>query len=519
MSKNIVIKRALLSCWDKTGLADLAKGLKQREVEIISSGGTAAFLSEQGIAVTKIEEITGFKEILDGRVKTLHPFIHAAILAKRTKDHLHQLQERGIVPIDLVVVNLYPFMDFLGQGKPLTDMIELIDIGGPAMLRAAAKNYACVTVLHHPDQYRSFLETWKQNSYSIPLDYNLRLAADTFFHTSYYDAHVNQFFDSLAEQDRTPARFAHFYQKHQDLRYGENPHQTAAFYFPVDHSRKNMPIIEQLWGKEMSYNNYLDITAAAAVVNEFTEPAVTIVKHTNPCGSAVDPRLVAAFDKALAGDPLSAYGGIVAANREIDREAAEHIQQTFFECILARDYSREALNILKSKKNFRILRSELLLKKNQGWDFRYLPVGMLAQKPDLLSYEEDKLQSVGEREPTPEEKRDLIFAWKIVQHVKSNAIVFAKDLQIVGVGAGQMSRVDSVKIACRKAKENGHKLKGAVMASDAFFPFRDGLDEAATAGITAVIQPGGSIRDQEVIDAARQHKISMLFTGIRHFKH
>jgi len=519
MSKNIIIKRALLSCWDKTALAELANQLVQQDVQIISSGGTAAFLSEQGIAVTKIEEITGFKEILDGRVKTLHPFIHAAILAKRTKDHLRQLQENGIVPIDLVVVNLYPFVDFLDQAKPLTEMIELIDIGGPAMLRAAAKNYSHVTVLHHPDQYRTFLETWKRNSYSIPIEFNLRLAADTFFHTSFYDAQINRFFDSLGEQEQTPTRFTHFYQKYQDLRYGENPHQKAAFYFPADHSRKKVPIIEQLWGKEMSYNNYLDITAAAAVVTEFTEPAVTIVKHTNPCGAATDSRLVSAFDKALAGDPLSAFGGIVAANREIDQEVAEHIQQTFFECVLARDYTPEALSILKSKKNLRILKSDLLLKKSESWDFRYLPAGMLAQKPDLLSYEENKLRSVGAQEPTPEEKRDLIFAWKIVQHVKSNAIVIAKDLKIVGVGAGQMSRVDSVKIACRKAKENGHDLQGAVMASDAFFPFRDGLDEAAAAGITAVIQPGGSVRDQEVIEAARQHKISMLFTGIRHFKH
>jgi phosphoribosylaminoimidazolecarboxamide formyltransferase/IMP cyclohydrolase len=519
MSKKITIKRALLSCWDKTALAELAQQLVQQKVEIISSGGTAAFLSQQGIAVRKIEEIIGFKEILNGRVKTLHPAIHAAILAKRTKDHLRQLQANGIVPIDLVVVNLYPFLDFMDQAKPLTEMIELIDIGGPAMLRAAAKNYSHVAVLHHPDQYRSFLETWKRNHYSLPLEFTLQLAADTFFHTSYYDAQINRFFDSLANQKELPVRFAHFHQKYQELRYGENPHQAAAFYLSVDQFRKNVPIIEQLWGKEMSYNNYLDVTAAAAVVREFAEPAATIVKHSNPCGAAIDSQLVAAFDKALAGDPLSAFGGIVATNRKIDHQLAEHIQQTFFECVLAPDYSIEALNILKKKKNLRILKSNVLFKKNEAWDFRHLPAGMLVQKPDLLSYEKNKLQSVGVREPSPEEKRDLLFAWKIVQQVKSNAIVFAKDLKIVGVGAGQMSRVDSVKIACRKAKENGHNLQGAVMASDAFFPFRDGLDEAAAAGITAVIQPGGSMRDPEVIEAARQYQMSMLFTGIRHFKH
>ncbi len=519
MADNISIKQALLSCWDKTGLAELAHHLVQQEVEIISSGGTAKFLSEKGIKVIKIEEVTGFKEILDGRVKTLHPFIHAAILARRTKDHLQQLKANGIKPIDLVVVNLYPFQDFLDKEKPVLEMIELIDIGGPAMLRAAAKNYFHVVVLHHPDQYHLFLDTWEQNHYSIPVEFSLRLAADTFFHTSFYDAQINQFFDALCSQEKLPSRFSLHYQKQKDLRYGENPHQAAAIYVSPPQFQKNLPIMDQLWGKEMSYNNFVDVTAAARVVSEFSEPAVTIVKHTNPCGAAVDVRLVNAFDKALAGDPVSAFGGIVAANKEIDHEVAEHLGHTFFECIIAPDFSAEALNILKSKKNVRILKSSQLFSENIKYEFHHLPVGMLVQEPDRIFLEEDHLQSVGFRDPTLEEKRDLFFAWKIVKHVKSNAIVFAKDLQILGVGAGQMSRVDSVKIACRKAQENGHNLQGAVMASDAFFPFPDGIVEAAKAGITAVIQPGGSVRDKEVIEAARQHQLSMLFTGIRHFKH
>ncbi len=363
------------------------------------------------------------------------------------------------------------------------------------------------------------VDTWEQNEHSIPVEFSLHLAADVFFHTSFYDAQINQFFDALSTREKLPPRLALHYQKQQDLRYGENPHQAAAIYVSAQQFNKNLPMIDQLWGKEMSYNNFVDVTAAASVVSEFSEPAVAIVKHTNPCGAAVDSRLVTAFDKALAGDPVSAFGGIVAANKEIDQEMAAHLQQSFFECVIAPEVSVEALNILKSKKNLRILKSSQLFSKNIKYEFRHLPIGMLVQEQDQCSLDESQLQSVGFREPSPAEKRDLLFAWKIVKHVKSNAIVLAKDLQILGVGAGQMSRVDAVKIACRKAQENGHEVRGAVMASDAFFPFPDGILEAAAAGITAVIQPGGSVRDKEVIEAARQNQLSMLFTGIRHFKH
>lgn len=517
MSELIIIKRALMSCWDKSGLLELAKALQEEHIEIISSGGTADYLAKSGLTVTPVEKVTGFREILDGRVKTLHPHIHAAILARRDKNHLAQLAELGIDPIDLVVVNLYPFVEGLPENRTLSEMIELIDIGGPTMLRAAAKNYENVIALHHPDQYKEFLDIWKKNGFKIPRDFSLRLASDLFFATSYYDSRITGYLDSFQKTGNLPRRISHFYIKRNDLRYGENPHQRAAVYnMPDGVGDKNE--IEILWGKEMSYNNYVDSVAAGAVVEEFPEPCVAIVKHTNPCGAAIAEDLMTAFRSARAGDPVSAFGGIIAANRTIDEETARIITETFFECIIAPGYSESALNTLKTKKNLRIIKKNYSM-QNSRLEFKLLPIGVLAQDADNISCNPEDLRDVTRRRPDEAEERDLIFGWKMVKHVKSNAIIFVKDRMLVGVGAGQMSRVDSVKLAGMKAREAGHSLQGAVMASDAFFPFRDGIDEAARLGIRAVIEPGGSVRDQEVIDACNEHDMAMKFTSIRHFKH
>ncbi len=517
MATPITIKRALISCWDKSGIAELAEALQKNGVEIISSGGTARHLNVHGIPVTPVENVTGFPEILNGRVKTLHPGIHAAILSKRIPGHMTQLKKLGIDPVDLVIVNLYPFIQNMDQQKTLAEMIELIDIGGPAMLRAAAKNYEFVTVLHHPGQYEEFLSVWEKNGWKIPEDYNFKLCSELFFYTSYYDSQIADYLTAVTPGQKLPERISRFYIKTTDLRYGENPHQAAAVYNPPGQKLENAKI-KQLWGKEMSFNNYVDVLSAAAVVEEFTEPAVTVVKHTNPCGAAIADDIATAFLHARAGDPVSAFGGIVGANREIDEKTAQLIHENFFECIIAPDFSEAALAILKGKKNLRLLKKMVPLSQN-AIELKYLSIGLLAQEPDSISLDRQKLKSVGERQPAENEEADLFFSWKIAKHVKSNAIIFAAKGRILGVGAGQMSRVDSVKIARFKAEESGHDLQGAVMASDAFFPFRDGVDEAAKAGITAIIQPGGSVRDQEVIDAVNEYNMSMIFTNIRHFKH
>jgi phosphoribosylaminoimidazolecarboxamide formyltransferase/IMP cyclohydrolase len=520
MSKYIIIKKALISCWDKTGLLEIGNKLYQHGIEIISTGGTAKFFIDNNIPVTKVEDVTGFKTILDGRVKSLHPLIHGAILARRTPEHLLQLKESGIEPIDLVIINLYPFIDRLQSGKSdLMQMVEFIDIGGPAMLRAAAKNFENVVTLHHPGQYQKFLKTWEENNYTIPISSSQKNAADTFFYTAYYDSQISSYLDSQISSNSLPSRFSQFYIKEKDLRYGENPHQNAALYKSFNNYSEAKSIIEQLWGKEMSYNNYVDTNAAALLVYEFQEPAVGIIKHTNPCGMAVDKKLTHAFQKALAGDPVSAYGGIIASNRAIDKETAVLIGKTFFECVIATDFNPQALEVLQKRKNLRLLKIIFSLLDFQDFEYRFLPVGLLSQEQDKLTLDKKVLRVVSTREPDAQERKDLLFAWKVVKHVKSNAIVYAKNGQVVGVGAGQMSRVDSVRLAGQKARQFKHELKGAVMASDAFFPFRDGVDEAAKMGITAVIQPGGSIRDKEVCEAVDENNMAMLFTGFRHFKH
>jgi phosphoribosylaminoimidazolecarboxamide formyltransferase/IMP cyclohydrolase len=489
-------------------------------VEIISSGGTAEYLQEKQLSVTKVENLTGFREILDGRVKTMHPSLHGAILAQRTPDHLHQLEKLGIEPIDMVIVNLYPFVDNLAtEGHNWAKMIDLIDIGGPALIRAAAKNHKNVVVLHQPKQYSEFLNLWKENKFTVPVSYSKKLASDAFFYTSYYDSKIAQYFDSTEKGGNSPERLAQFFVKKQDLRYGENPHQKATLYQSLESIFAGQEGVLQLWGKEMSYNNFVDVVSAIHLVAEFEEPTVAIIKHTNPCGVASNEILVSAFQNARNSDPISAFGGIVAINRTVDEQTASLIHETFFECIVAPDYSDEALKIIKEKKNIRILKTSSFLQYNGEIENKYLPLGLLTQEKDLILYDPTKLQPVTDRSVSDEEMEDLIFAWKVAKHVKSNAIVFAKNKQVLGIGAGQMSRVDAVKLADLKAKQFKHELHGAVMASDAFFPFRDGVDEAAKSGISAVIQPGGSIRDEEVITAINENRMAMLFTGIRHFKH
>ncbi|MFZ0390433.1 MAG: bifunctional phosphoribosylaminoimidazolecarboxamide formyltransferase/IMP cyclohydrolase [Calditrichia bacterium] len=515
MDKTIRIKRALISCWNKAGVAEFAGRLVKQNIEIISSGGTAAHLEKAGIKITRVEDLTGFPEMLDGRVKTLHPAIHGAILSRRIPDHLEQLSAHNIKPIDLVVVNLYPFAEQLETSADNTEeMVEMIDIGGPAMIRAAAKNFESVVVLHQPGQYKEFLNIWQKNNYTVPLNISRRYAAAAFSYTSGYDQQIGNYLQEEEIQSLLPDYFRLELNKQQDLRYGENPHQQASLYqFPSEHSG-----LEQLWGKEMSFNNYVDVDAAYQLICEFEAPAVAVIKHTNPCGLASGEDLPEVFQRALAGDSLSAYGGIISANREIGHETAELIVRSFFECIIAPGYTSEALEMLRKKKNLRIL------KKEPGGspaplDFKFISDGVLVQQKDNILYDPDSLRTVTDRTPEEREMKDLKFAWRAVKHVKSNGIVLARDSQVIGVGAGQMSRVDAVKIAVRKAREAKHNLEGAVMASDAFFPFPDGVETAQRAGITSVIQPGGSVRDEEVIKAANELNMSMLFTGIRHFKH
>lgn len=520
MTDGIKIERALLSCWDKEGLFDLATELVKQDVEIVSSSGTAGYLQEKKIRITPVEDVTGFGSILDGRVKTLHPYIHGAILAKRTAEHLRQLNIHKIKPIDLVVVNLYPFLNAIQDpNSKSSDVFEMIDIGGPAMLRAAAKNFQYVVALHQPKQYKEFIEMIKTTGAVVPREYSRKLAGEAFSYTAYYDSQISHYFENMVENSSIPVKLSLFFEKKKDLRYGENPHQAAAFYIPSYQDETEMNEPEQIWGKEMSYNNFVDVYAADAIVSDFKEPTVAIVKHTNPCGLSSRENLSEAFSAALACDPLSAFGGIIAANRAVDSDTAQKIKNSFYECIIAPDYIEDSLDILKMKKNLRILKRWTNSKNVLKTEFKYLPYGLLSQERDLLDLDEEKLKSVCKRKPTAVEEKDLFFAWKVVKHVKSNAIVFVKNKQLLGVGAGQMSRVDAVKLAGLKATIARHDLNRAVMASDAFFPFRDGIDEAASAGITAVIQPGGSVRDQEVIQAADEYKMAMLLTGIRHFKH
>lgn len=502
--------RALVSVYDKSGLDVLARGLDELGVEIVASGGTYRYIENLGISATKIEDITGFPEILDGRVKTLHPAVHGGILAMRTEKHLKQLEEHGLKPIDIVVVNLYPFEEVAKKTDDLSELIENIDIGGVALIRAAAKNYRWVSVLTSPEQYGDLLDAIKNGA--LDEDYRKKLALESFAYTARYDTKIYNTLQALMDSG-LPEHLITYYRKKQDLRYGENPYQRAALY--VDPSdERGIPHAEQLHGKEVSFNNIMDIDSALNMVRDFEKPTVAIIKHMNPCGLASADTLSKAYDKALASDPVSAFGSVIAVNRTLDEQTAEKMRKLFIEAIIAPGFEDSALEILEKKKNLRLLVTPELETEIGGKDVRWILGGALLQ--DRVFTPEYNLNTATEREPTEQELKDLKFAWKVVKHIKSNAIVFVKDEATVGVGAGQMSRVDSVKIAAMKA---GDKAKGAVMASDAFFPFRDGVDVAAEAGITAVIEPGGSKRDDEVIQAANEHGMAMVFTGHRVFRH
>lgn len=512
----MAIKRALISVSDKNGLVPFAKELAELGVEILSTGGTKRALEEAGLAVTAVSDVTGFPEILDGRVKTLHPNIHGGLLAVRdNEEHVGQLNEHGIEPIDLVVVNLYPFKETISKPDvAFADAIENIDIGGPSMLRSAAKNHKDVTVLVDPADYEGVLNELKESGGTRGETRN-RLAAKVFRHTAAYDALISQF---LTEQvgEQYPEQLTLTYEKKQDLRYGENPHQKAAFYREPLGDANSIARAEQLNGKALSYNNINDANAALRMIGEFSEPAAVAVKHMNPCGIGVGETLLKAYERAYEADSVSIFGGIVALNREVDGAVAEKLREIFLEIIIAPSFSEEALAILTRKKNLRLLKLDVQGGKEQEEILTAVRGGLLIQEEDHYGLDEAEMTVPTKREPTEEEWKALKLAWKAVKHVKSNAIVLANDKQTVGVGAGQMNRVGAAQIAIEQAAERIH---GSAMASDAFFPMDDTVEAAGKAGITAIIQPGGSIRDEESIKKADEYGIAMVFTGVRHFKH
>ncbi|MGI9210913.1 MAG: bifunctional phosphoribosylaminoimidazolecarboxamide formyltransferase/IMP cyclohydrolase [Methylococcaceae bacterium] len=518
---NKVTVRALVSVSDKTGLVEFCRGLTALGVEIISSGGTAKSLMAAGIAVQEVAAYTGFPEMMGGRVKTLHPRIHGGILGRRGVDEA-VMEEHAIAPIDLVVVNLYPFAATVADPDCSYALaIENIDIGGPAMLRSAAKNHASVGVVVDPADYASVLTGLQNEQGRLPEPMRLRLALKAFRHTAAYDAAIAAYLDRQLAEPIFPDPLSLGLSHPEPLRYGENPHQRAAFY-REDHSPSGCLGKARLQqGKALSYNNIADADTALECVKAFGEtPACVIVKHANPCGVATGPDLPSAYDRAYATDPTSAFGGIIAFNQVLDAATATAIiKRQFVEVILAPEIAIEALAVLADKPNVRVLETGAFMRSIAGWEFKRVSGGLLLQDKDTHELDTDELRIVSTRPPTPTELADMLFAWKVAKFVKSNAIVYARNHQTIGVGAGQMSRVYSARIAGIKANDAGLDVQGAVMASDAFFPFRDGIDSAAAEGITAVIQPGGSVRDEEVIAAANEHGLSMVFTGVRHFRH
>ncbi len=520
----MAIERALISVYDKTGVADFARRLAALGIEIVSTGGTARLLRDEGVPVRDVAELTGWPEMLGGRVKTLHPKVHGGILFQRGKDgDRKQAAEHGIVPIDLVAVNLYPFSATAQKpGVTPEELIENIDIGGPAMVRSAAKNFESVAVVTDPADYDRVAREI-ESTRGVSLATRLDLSRKAFARTARYDGEISTELERLAANGKVeihaapelPERLHVALERRQAMRYGENPHQSAALYVPAGCAASGIAGAKQLQGKELSYNNLVDLDSAWALAREFKRPAVAIIKHNNPCGAAEQDDLLNAYLKALACDPVSAFGGVLAFNRAVDAATAEEAAKLFVECIAAPGYSAAALEKFSSKKNLRLLEitsetaaRELELKRISG--------GVLVQDPDLHVLSEREMKTVSAREPNDDERRALAFAWKVCKHVKSNAIVFAREGETIGIGAGQMSRVDSVKIAVMKAQSS---LAGTVVASDAFFPFPDGVEEAGKAGATAVIQPGGSVRDNEVMAAANKFGMAMVFTGIRHFRH
>jgi phosphoribosylaminoimidazolecarboxamide formyltransferase/IMP cyclohydrolase len=514
--ENVKIKRALISVSDKRGIIDFSKGLQRFGVEIISTGGTAKSLEEAGAPVTKVSAVTGFPEILDGRVKTLHPKIHGALLAIRdSESHMKQLEEHNITPIDLVAVNLYPFAETIAkEGVTLEEAVEQIDIGGPSMIRSAAKNFEGVVVVVEPERYDEILAEMKENDGCVTRETRKDLARDAFKHTASYDETIYEYLEGEKE---FPPQLELIFEKIMDLRYGENPHQKAAYYRDENASPYSLVHAQQLHGKELSYNNILDLDAAWSLVNEFSVPAAVIIKHTNPCGSALADDIAIAYEKALACDPVSAFGGIIALNRPVSEEVAKKIAETFVEAVIAPAFLEEAIEILTKKKDIRLMCMGEKRERYSGKDIRRVDGGVLIQDKDLSTEERSDMKVVSKRKPSDKEWGDLLFGWRIAKHVKSNAIVITKDLQSIGVGAGQMSRVDASELAIKKA--GVENCKGAVLASDAFFPFPDALAAAAKAGIKAFMEPGGSIRDEEVIATANKYDVALVFTGKRHFKH
>jgi len=513
------IKRALLSVYEKEGIIELARDLQKRGVDIISSGGTQKILEEQNIATQPIFEVTGFPEILNGRVKTLHPAVFGGILAKRTPEHLAQLEKQKIKPIDLVVVNLYPFEETISQKNcTMAEAIEKIDIGGPSLLRAAAKNHADTTVLMAPDQYAELIKEMDTHDLDTSLEFRARCALRVFQHVSRYDALVAGYLHNyFGTAGSFPQEITVQGIKLQELRYGENPHQKAAFYGSGRNKALNNYV--QLHGKELSYNNILDVDSVLNMIEELNEPAAVIIKHNNPCGAATANSPLECYKLAFASDPVSAYGGIVGLNRPVDEASAKAMSEPFLECILAPEFTPAALNLLTKKKNLRLIRYTPNQTEESKQQIRTVREGFLIQSQDDVVYDIRQSKVATKRAPTAQELKALQFAWTITKHVHSNAIVLARGQQLIGVGAGQMSRVDSAELAIVKARKANHQLAGSVAGSDAFFPFRDGVDVLAAAGVTAVAQPGGSIHDAEVIQAADEHNMAMIFTGIRHFKH
>lgn len=517
------INRALVSVYDKTGIVEFARVLVEYGVEIISTDGTAKFLHDNGIKTRSISKITGFPEILKGRVKTLHPKLLGGLLVLRDDlTQMEEIQQHGIDLIDLVVVNLYPFEKTIGKKEvTLLEALENIDIGGPTIIRAAAKNFINVAVVTSPSQYEAIFNEIKNNQGEISLETRKKLAMEAFAKTYHYDAVINNYLSRETSLEPTfPDIITFNFEKVQDLRYGENPHQCAALYREAGKASEGLINAKQYHGKELSFNNLIDLEAALGIIREFEEPCAVIIKHTNPCGVAIGGGLCEAYLKAKSTDPQSAFGGIVGLNRIVDLETAQAISKLFTEAIIAPGFEEEALTILKAKKNLRILESaETSMVNSTGWDFKPIQGGLLLQDKDLVKIDEIKFRVVTKRQPSEDEKAAMKFGWRVVKWVKSNAVLYTTKDQTIGIGAGQMSRVDSSLLAVEKAKRMGLSLEGTAVASDAFFPFRDGVDAAAEAGATAIIQPGGSIRDEEVIQAANEHNMTMLFTHVRHFRH
>ena len=509
-----MIKTALLSVSNKDGIVDFAKHLSKLGIKIISTGNTAKLLKKSKINVNSVSEITKFPEMLDGRVKSVHPNIFAGILADRTnKKHLSELKKLKIDTIDMVVINFYPFEEVFAKNAKLKEIIENIDIGGPALARAAAKNHKDVLAIVDPSDYTFVLDKIKNRKISD--NDRINLAAKAFSYTARYDAIINNYFNNIAK-DQFPDILNLTFKKIQNLRYGENPHQSASFYRDFFVNESCVSAAKQLQGKELSFNNILDVDAAFELVKDFEKPSAAVIKHTNPSGVASASTIEEAYRKAHETDPKSAFGSIAALNRNCNLETAKLMKPLFIEVVICPKFEKSALMILKEKKNLRLLETGAIKKQKVGYDLKKVKGGILLQTDYYPDIDEKSLKVVSKRKPTKEELRALMFAWKINKHVKSNSIVLAKENVTVGIGAGQMSRVDAVKLAVMKSEG---KSKGSVMSSDAFFPFRDGIDEAAKAGVTAIIQPGGSVRDKEVIDAANEYNMAMVFTGIRLFRH